>query len=83
MSVERVGDVFKGGEDTSHYVSEMVPAYCYRFHFVTGKFPFEGENVFKLFAVISAGVFEMPPHLAPLLKDLIKGEAVRYPVLLI
>ncbi len=44
-----------------------------RFHFTTGKFPFEGENVYKLFGVISTGVFEMPRELSPLLKDLLKG----------
>lgn len=29
--------------------------------------------MYKLFGVISAGVFEMPPDLSPLLKDLLRG----------
>ena len=45
----------------------------YRFHFITGKFPFEGDNVYKLFGAISTGVFEMPTDLSPLLQDLLRG----------
>ena len=45
----------------------------FRFHFTTGKFPFEGENVYKLFGAISTGVFHIPKDLSPLLKDLLKG----------
>ena len=45
----------------------------HRFHFTTGKFPFEGENVYKLFGAISTGVFEMPPDLSPHLQDLLWG----------
>lgn len=44
-----------------------------RFHFTTGKFPFEGENVYKLFGAISTGVFEMPSDLSPLLQELLRG----------
>ena len=49
-----------------------------RFHFTTGKFPFEGENVYKLFAAISSGQFEMPPDLPPLLQDLLTGQSDMY-----
>ena len=47
--------------------------FFFRFHFTTGKFPFEGENVYKLFGVISIGVFEIPGDLSPLLQELIRG----------
>ena len=40
---------------------------------MTGKFPFEGENMFKLFSVISTGQFEIPPDLSPHLTDLLRG----------
>ncbi len=40
---------------------------------MTGKFPFEGENVYKLFSVIAIGQFEIPGDLSPLLTDLLKG----------
>ena len=46
---------------------------CHRYNFVTGKFPFEGENVYKLFAAISVGVFTMSPDISPMLQVLIKG----------
>ena len=45
-----------------------------RYHFTTGKFPFEGDNVYKLFSVISTGVYELPQELPPLLKELIAGK---------
>ena len=45
------------------------------FHFTTGKFPFEGENVYKLFGSISTGLFTMPADLPPLLQDLLRGTA--------
>ena len=43
------------------------------FHFTTGKFPFEGDNVYKLFGAISTGIFEIPADLSPLLQDLLRG----------
>ena len=51
------------------------PSYAspFRFHFTTGKFPFEGDNVYKLFGAISTGVFEMPSDLSPLLQDLLRA----------
>ena len=48
---------------------------CLRFHFTTGKFPFEGDNVYKLFGAISTGVFEMPRDLSALLQGLLRGKA--------
>ena len=67
-------------QDTNHHGGASQFVLCHvlvqphhRFHFTTGRFPFEGENVYKLFGVISAGVFEMPPDLSPLLKDLLRG----------
>ena len=48
------------------------PLTC-RFHFTTGKFPFEGDNVYKLFGAIATGVFEIPADLSPHLQDLLKG----------
>ena len=53
--------------------SSSLQLFSLRYHFTTGKFPFEGENVYKLFGVISTGVFQIPHDLSPLLKDLLKG----------
>ncbi len=44
-----------------------------RYHFVTGKFPFGGESVYKLFSAIAVGVFDMPVDLSPRLTDLLSG----------
>lgn len=44
-----------------------------RFNFTTGKLPFEGDNLYRLFGVIATGVFEIPPDLSPHLKDLLRG----------
>ena len=55
----------------------------HRFHFTTGKFPFEGDNVYKLFSVISTGIFTIPQELPPLLQDLIKGERIIHLCLLV
>ncbi len=40
---------------------------------MTGKFPFGGESVYKLFSAIAVGVFDMPTDLSPLLTDLLRG----------
>ena len=46
---------------------------CYRFQFTAGRLPFEGENIYKLFGVISTGEFVMPRDLPYSLQDLFKG----------
>ncbi|KAG0422255.1 hypothetical protein HPB47_001915 [Ixodes persulcatus] len=48
------------------------PAHC-RFNITTGKYPFEGDNIYKLFENIGSGVFEVPAEVDPLLASLLKG----------
>ncbi|CAN8003671.1 unnamed protein product [Ixodes hexagonus] len=43
------------------------------FNITTGKYPFEGDNIYKLFENIGSGVFQVPPEVDPLLADLLKG----------
>jgi len=43
------------------------------FNITTGKYPFEGDNIFKLFEKIGEGVFEVPEEVDPLLGDLLQG----------
>jgi len=38
----------------------------------TGLYPFEGENVYKLFEVIGRGEYEIPLELDDVLRDLIQ-----------
>ena len=45
----------------------------FRFNITTGKYPFEGDNIFKLFEKIGEGVFEVPEEVDPLLGDLLQG----------
>lgn len=62
------------GQDTwSGYKADIWASGVTLFHFTTGKFPFEGDNVYKLFSVVSTGIFTIPQELPPLLQDLIKG----------
>ncbi|KAL5486510.1 hypothetical protein EMCRGX_G018998 [Ephydatia muelleri] len=69
------------GQDTwSGFKADIWAAGVTLYNFVTGKFPFEGENVYKLFAAISVGVFTMSPDISPMLQVLIKGMLCKEPV---
>ena len=39
----------------------------------TGKYPFEGDNIYKLYENISQGQWEVPEEVDDLLAGLIKG----------
>ncbi|XP_054706129.1 serine/threonine-protein kinase STK11-like [Uloborus diversus] len=43
------------------------------YNFTTGKYPFEGDNIYKLFENIGRGEFEIPEDLDPSLQDLLLG----------
>ena len=58
----------------SIFVAIVIVIVLVRYHFTTGKFPFEGETIYKLFHVITIGEFNIPPDLPPLLQELIKGD---------
>jgi serine/threonine protein kinase len=55
--------------------------FCLRFNIATGKYPFEGDNIFKLFEKIGEGVFEIPEEVDELLGDLLKGMLHKDPYL--
>ncbi|XP_015923201.1 serine/threonine-protein kinase STK11 [Parasteatoda tepidariorum] len=50
------------------------------YNFTTGKYPFEGDNIYKLFENIGRGEFAVPEDLDPLLKDLLLGMLRKDPV---
>lgn len=61
--------------------------FCFfvRYNFTTGKYPFEGENIYKLFEKISEGKFEVPDecgeHLSKLLRGMLEYNAAdRYSI---
>lgn len=43
------------------------------FNITTGKYPFEGDNIYRLFECIGRGKFELPPDVEPTLGDLLCG----------
>ena len=49
-----------------------------RFNITTGKYPFEGENIFKLFENIGTGQFTVPKEVDDTLADLLIGTYVLF-----
>ncbi|XP_059175718.1 serine/threonine-protein kinase stk11-like isoform X2 [Physella acuta] len=43
------------------------------YNITTGKYPFEGDNIYKLFENIGKGVYSIPEEVSDLLADLLKG----------
>ncbi|ESP05300.1 hypothetical protein LOTGIDRAFT_208293 [Lottia gigantea] len=43
------------------------------FNITTGKYPFEGDNIYKLFECIGKGVYQLPSDMETLLSSLING----------
>ncbi|XP_002732086.2 serine/threonine-protein kinase stk11-like [Saccoglossus kowalevskii] len=43
------------------------------FNITTGKYPFEGDNIYKLFENIGKGEFTVPDECGPLLAELLRG----------
>lgn len=56
-----------------HPIPNFLLIFLYRYNFTTGKYPFEGDNIYKLFENIGKGEFEVPADLDPLLQDLLLG----------
>ena len=44
-----------------------------RYNFTTGKYPYEGENIYKLFENISAGKYSIPEECGEQLTTLLQG----------
>ncbi|XP_013399905.1 serine/threonine-protein kinase STK11 [Lingula anatina] len=50
------------------------------YNIITGKYPFEGDNVYRLFETIGKGVFTIPDTGDPSVEDLIRGMLTYDPV---
>lgn len=48
----------------------------YRYNITTGLYPFEGDNIYKLFENIGKGDFTIPEDCGPPLSDLLRGESL-------
>lgn len=53
----------------------------HRFNLATGKYPFEGDNIYKLFESIGRGEVEIPEDVGELLTSLLQGMLEKEPEL--
>lgn len=72
-------EIASGQDNWSGFKADIWASGVTLYHFTTGKFPFEGESVYKLFAVISQCSYTLPPELPPVLQDLIRGMLLKDP----
>jgi len=47
--------------------------WSFRYNFTTGKYPYEGENIYKLFENIVAGTYKIPEECGEHLTKLLRG----------
>lgn len=48
--------------------------HLFRYNITTSLYPFEGDNIYKLFENIGKGDYTIPEECGPLLSDLLRGE---------
>lgn len=53
--------------------NEMKNEFFFRYNITTGKYPFEGDNIYKLFENIGRGDFTIPEELEENICSLLKG----------
>lgn len=53
----------------------------FRYNITTGQYPFEGDNIYKLFENIGKGEYTIPEDVEPLLADLIKGKCLKFHIM--
>lgn len=56
------------------------PSNPFRYNITTSLYPFEGDNIYKLFENIGKGDYTIPEECGPLLSDLLRGECAYIPV---
>lgn len=49
--------------------------FLHRYNITTGLYPFEGDNIYKLFENIGKGDYTIPEDCGPPLSDLLRGES--------
>lgn len=74
-------ELAEGSDRFSGYKIDIWSSGVTLYSITTGKYPFEGENIYKLFEKISAGHFEMPENLDPTLQNLLRGMLTKDPEL--
>lgn len=53
---------------------QYLVSYPFRYNITTSLYPFEGDNIYKLFENIGKGDYTIPEECGPLLSDLLRGE---------
>lgn len=66
-------EIANGLETFSGFKVDIWAAGVTLFNITTGKYPFEGENIYKLFENIGKGEFTVPEEVDDLLADLLRG----------
>ncbi|XP_070562891.1 serine/threonine-protein kinase stk11-like isoform X1 [Ptychodera flava] len=66
-------EIANGLDSFSGFKVDVWSAGITLFNITTGKYPFEGDNIYKLFENIGKGEFTMPEEVGPLLAELLKG----------
>lgn len=72
-------ELAEGTEKFSGYKIDIWSSGVTLYSITTGKYPFEGENIYRLFEKISKGHFEMPDNLDPALQSLLLGMLTKDP----
>lgn len=52
-----------------------LPSSPFRYNITTSLYPFEGDNIYKLFENIGKGDYTIPEECGPLLSDLLRGQS--------
>lgn len=66
-----------GGHCTALHCTELNVNFWlrpFRYNITTSLYPFEGDNIYKLFENIGKGDYTVPEECGPLLSDLLRGE---------
>lgn len=56
------------------FLGVLILFYHCRYNITTGAYPFEGDNIYKLFESIGKGEFSIPVTVDDLLADLLRGK---------
>uniref|UniRef100_A0A6Q2XBY9 non-specific serine/threonine protein kinase n=1 Tax=Esox lucius TaxID=8010 RepID=A0A6Q2XBY9_ESOLU len=64
---------FSPGLPSGEFAVSAVSLSCHRYNITTSLYPFEGDNIYKLFENIGKGDYSVPEECGPALSDLLQG----------